>query len=73
VSARALTCLPTYLPAHLPACVPACRCGVCESAWCEDHLPAGHDILGDWPLFEVSGWGWCRASVCWTWCILGWI
>lgn len=53
---------------HLPAlcCLPVCmcvrvcaasvcviRCGVCEGAYCEDHLPAGHEIFGDWPLFQV--------------------
>eukprot|EP00775_Hariotina_reticulata_P009453 gene9453-9619_t len=30
------------------------RCGVCEAAWCEDHLPAEHEILGDWPMFQVT-------------------
>lgn len=43
---------------HLTACactVAGCcvRCGVCECAWCEDHLPAEHEILGEWPMYQV--------------------
>jgi len=48
---RLFVCSAALLP---PPPRPPVRCGVCESAWCEDHLPAGHDILGDWPLFQVS-------------------
>ena len=41
-------------PVHAERSALRPMCGLSEGAWCEDHLSPGHDILGDWPLFEVG-------------------